>query len=40
VVAPEIKIGEESFVGIGSVVIRDVKSGTKVFGNPARRLDI
>lgn len=40
VVAPNVKIGEESFVGIGSVVIRNVKPHTKVFGNPARVLDL
>ena len=40
VIAPDIKIGEESFVGIGSVVVRNVKPKTKVFGNPARVLDI
>ena len=40
VIAPNTRIGEEAFVGIGSVVIRHVKPHTKVFGNPARILDI
>ena len=38
-VAPSVKIGDGATVGIGSVVISKVKSGTKVFGNPARRID-
>lgn len=36
VIAVGLEIGKNSYVGIGSVVIRDVKEGTKVFGNPAR----
>ena len=40
VVAPDIKIGKEGFVGIGSVVVRNVKPKTKVFGNPARVFDL
>lgn len=31
-----IEIGSNAYVGIGSVVIRDVPKNTKVFGNPAR----
>lgn len=34
----QIKIGDESMVGIGSVVLRDVPPGTVVVGNPARIL--
>lgn len=30
-----LEIGEESSIGMGSVVVRNVKKGTKVFGNPA-----
>jgi len=33
-----IKIGEGAVVGAGSVVIRDVKPGITVFGNPAKNL--
>jgi len=33
-----ITIGAESIVGIGSVVIRNVKPGTTVFGSPAREI--
>ena len=35
-IAVGLTIGENAYVGIGSVVIRDVKPDTKVFGNPAR----
>ncbi len=33
---PGIKIGDGSFVGAGSVVVKDVPSGVVVLGNPAR----
>lgn len=36
---PGTVIGDEAYVGIGSVVIRKVKAGTKVFGNPAKLMD-
>jgi len=38
-VAPSVKIGDGATIGIGSVVISKVKDGTKVFGNPAKRMD-
>jgi len=38
-VAPHKKIGDKAFVGIGSVVISNVKTRTKVFGNPAKKID-
>lgn len=38
-VAPSKKIGNHSTIGIGSVVISNVRAGTKVFGNPAKRID-
>ena len=34
-IAPNITIGKNSLIGAGSVVIRDVKANTQVFGNPA-----
>ena len=37
---PSTNIGDGAYVGIGSVVLRRVKAGTKVFGNPAKALDI
>lgn len=38
-VAPHKKIGDNAFVGIGSVVISNVKAGTKVFGYPAKKME-
>ena len=38
-VAPSKKIGDGATVGIGSVVVSDVKAGYKVFGNPAKKMD-
>lgn len=37
---PSSKIGDGAYIGIGSVVLRRVKAGTKVFGNPARPVSI
>lgn len=34
-ILPKLTIGENAVVGAGSVVIRPVKPGTSVFGNPA-----
>lgn len=39
VVHPHVLIENYSVVGASSVVIRKVKSGTTVFGNPAKKLD-
>ncbi len=39
VIAPHANIEDEAFVGIGSVVLRRVKKGKRVFGNPAREMD-
>lgn len=38
-IAPAKKIGDGAHVGIGSVVITNVKAGTRVFGNPAKKMD-
>lgn len=38
-IAPSKKIGDGATVGIGSVVISNVKPNTTVFGNPAKRID-
>lgn len=39
IVAPHKTIGDKAFVGMGSVVISNVKAGAKVFGNPAKKVD-
>lgn len=36
IIMPGVTIGDEVIVGAGSVVTRDVESGTLVAGNPAR----
>ncbi len=33
------KVGDDAFVGAGSIVVRNVPAGATVFGNPARRID-
>ena len=40
VVAPNVNLGDNSFICIGSVVIRNIRAGIKVIGNPAKRMDI
>ncbi len=37
---PGITIGENSYVGAGSVVMNNIKSGAKIFGNPAKNFAI
>ncbi len=39
IIAPHKRIGDNAYVGIGSVVINNVKSGHRVFGNPAKKMD-
>lgn len=39
-IAPHAVIEDGAYVGMGSVVLRRVKAGRKVFGNPARVVDI
>jgi len=39
-VVPHAVIEDDAYVGMGSVVLRHVKAGKKVFGNPARVVDI
>lgn len=37
-VAPGCKIGSGAYVGGGSVVVKNVRAGYRVFGNPAKKL--
>ena len=39
-IAPHKRLGDSCIVGIGSVVIQNVRSGVTVFGNPAQRVDL
>ena len=39
-IAPGLEIGDEAVLGIGSVVVSKVQAGKKVFGNPARSLEL
>lgn len=32
-------VGDDAYVSAGSIVVTKVKSGTKVFGNPAKKMD-
>ena len=34
------KVGDDALISAGSIVISNVKAGSKVFGNPARRIDL
>ena len=40
IVLPHIKVGNNCLVGAGAVVIRKVKDGQTVFGNPAKILNL
>jgi sugar O-acyltransferase (sialic acid O-acetyltransferase NeuD family) len=37
-IIPKIRVEDSSIIGAGSVVIKKVKTGTTVFGNPAKEL--
>ncbi len=39
VIAPHAHIEDGAYVGLGSVVLRKVRAGKRVFGNPAREMD-
>lgn len=40
VVAPSKKVGDDAYVGSGSVVVTNIRPGYKVFGNPAKKMDL
>lgn len=35
----DVKVGDDAIVCVGSIVVCNVRAGTKVFGNPAKRVD-
>jgi len=37
-IIPDKKVGDNALIGTGSVVIRNVKENTTVFGNPAKKI--
>ena len=34
--AQDVIIGDDAYIGLGSVVLKDIKQSVRVFGNPAR----
>lgn len=38
VIMNKLRVGDDAFVCAGSIVFSNVKAGTKVFGNPAKRM--
>ena len=39
-IAPSKKIGNDVYIGMGSVVVTNIKDGYKVMGNPAKKIDL
>lgn len=39
-ILPRVRVGAYAYVGAGSVVLKNVKAGVKVFGNPAVRIGL
>lgn len=37
-VANNIHVGDDAYLGLGSVILKDVREGAKMFGNPARQV--
>jgi serine acetyltransferase len=38
-IIPSKKIGDDVYIGAGSVVISNLKNNIRVFGNPAKKID-
>ena len=38
-ILPKIKVGKNAIIGAGSIVLRNVKPNTTVFGNPAKKIE-
>lgn len=39
-IAPHVQVGDDAYVCLGSVVMKDVGAGCKVMGNPAREIGV
>lgn len=39
-IVPHKRIGRDSIIGVGSVVISNVREGSTVFGNPAKKMEL
>jgi len=39
IILPHVKVGRDCMVGAGAVVIKKLKDGTTVYGNPAKKLE-
>lgn len=39
-IAPSLRVGDEAVLGMGSVVVAPVRAGKRVFGNPAKSLEL
>lgn len=40
IIPPSKSVGDDAYVGAGSVVVRNVPKGKRVFGNPAKIMDV
>lgn len=40
VILNKIQVGDYAVIGVGSIVVRNVKAGSKVFGYPAKTIDV
>lgn len=39
-IKPKVKVGANSYLGVGSIVLRNIKENSKVFGNPAKKITL
>lgn len=39
-IAPKLRVGDDAVLGMGSVVVATVRAGKRVFGNPAKSLEL
>jgi acetyltransferase-like isoleucine patch superfamily enzyme len=38
-ILPNVKVGNNAIIGAGSIVLKNVKENTTVFGNPAKKIE-